>query len=54
MEKENREAVSLEGLVKSAGFGDLWDKEGRESQETRMDMNGTHSSPISKCGMLVK
>lgn len=30
MEKENREVVSLEGLVKLVGFGDFWDKEGRE------------------------
>ena len=33
--------------MNSAGFGALWDKEGRELQGVGMGMNGTHPSPSS-------
>lgn len=39
--------VSLEGLVNSTGFRDLWDKEGKELPGAEIVMNGTYLSPSS-------
>lgn len=38
--------VSLEGLVNSTGFRDLWDKEGKELPGAEIVMNGTYLSQV--------
>lgn len=50
---EYKGAVPLEGLEDSAGFGDLWDEEGRKLHRTEMYRNVTHPCPSSKFGMFV-